>query len=335
MQHVLQKVYKDQPYIWNWRNRPSAGVEPEQHAGVLLHASHHHRIWPPHSLRPKWVEKLKEKDLSTSRRHPDGQHGVWVRCLAPGRPPGRPAGQLGLLNGRHHRPLLEERSRESCFWEGGGLLAFGPAGLWSRCEPSPSLRPPLLLLLGRSCLLCLSAWVVSAHRPLLRPLLSLHRRLRRRRPSGLNRLPHGGRLRLTWHGPLLLVAGEKRLLLGRNWPNTFKWLLQTAAMEKIQTLLDNFLRRLAPNENQDVQLSNGGASNGIVSNGHSSNGYASNGHGSNGLAQSQMTLGHKVADANKKDVWLLPCYHLVVSLVRLDLVFSVIELVCVAVSIDK
>ena len=73
-------------------------------------------------------------------------------------------------------------------------------------------------------------------------------------------------------------------------------------MEKIQTLLDNFLRRLAPNENQDVQLSNGGASNGIVSNGHSSNGYASNGHGSNGLAQSQMTLGHKVADANKKDV---------------------------------
>ena len=73
-------------------------------------------------------------------------------------------------------------------------------------------------------------------------------------------------------------------------------------MEKIQTLLDNFLRRLAPNENQDVQLSNGGAFNGIVSNGHSSNGYASNGHGSNGLAQSQMTLGHKVADANKKDV---------------------------------
>ena len=73
-------------------------------------------------------------------------------------------------------------------------------------------------------------------------------------------------------------------------------------MEKIETLLDNFLRRLAPNENQDVQLSNGGASNGTVSNGHMSNGYASNGHGSNGLAQSQMTLGHKVADANKKDV---------------------------------
>ena len=73
-------------------------------------------------------------------------------------------------------------------------------------------------------------------------------------------------------------------------------------MEKIETLLDNFLRRLAPNENQEVQLSNGGASNGTVSNGHMSNGYASNGHGSNGLAQSQMTLGHKVADANKKDV---------------------------------
>ena len=93
----------------------------------------------------------------------------------------------------------------------------------------------------------------------------------------------------------------------RNGPNTFKWLLQTAAMEKIETLLDNFLRRLAPNENQDVQLSNGGASNGTVpnghmSNGHSSNGHASNGHGSNGLAQSQVTLGHKVADANKKDV---------------------------------
>ena len=73
-------------------------------------------------------------------------------------------------------------------------------------------------------------------------------------------------------------------------------------MEKIETLLDNFLRRLAPNENQDVQLSNGRASNGTVSNGHSSNGHASNGHGSNGLAQSQMTLRHKVADANKKDV---------------------------------
>ena len=78
-------------------------------------------------------------------------------------------------------------------------------------------------------------------------------------------------------------------------------------MEKIETLLDNFLRRLAPNENQDVQLPNGRASNGTVSNGHmsnghSSNGHASNGHGSNGPAQSQMTLGHKVADANKKDV---------------------------------
>ena len=78
-------------------------------------------------------------------------------------------------------------------------------------------------------------------------------------------------------------------------------------MEKIENLLDNFLRRLAPNENQDVQLSNGGGSNGIVSNGHmsnghSSNGHASNGHGSNGLIQSQMTLGHKVADTNKKDV---------------------------------
>ena len=73
-------------------------------------------------------------------------------------------------------------------------------------------------------------------------------------------------------------------------------------MEKIETLLDNFLRRLSPNENQDVQQANGGASNGTVSNGHMSNGYASNGHGSNGLAQSQMTLGHKVADANKKDV---------------------------------
>jgi len=79
-------------------------------------------------------------------------------------------------------------------------------------------------------------------------------------------------------------------------------LWQTAAMEKIETLLDNFLRRLAPNENQDVQLSNGTASNGHMSNGHSSNGHASNGHGSNGLAQSEMTLGHKVADANKKDV---------------------------------
>ena len=78
-------------------------------------------------------------------------------------------------------------------------------------------------------------------------------------------------------------------------------------MEKIETLLDNFLRRLAPNENQDVQQANGGASNGTVSNGYASNGHtlnghASNGHGSNGLAQSQMTLGHKVADANKKDV---------------------------------
>ena len=78
-------------------------------------------------------------------------------------------------------------------------------------------------------------------------------------------------------------------------------------MEKIETLLDNFLRRLAPNESQDVQLSNGRASNGTVSNGHmsnghSSNGHASNGHGSNGLTQSQMTLGHKVADTNKKDV---------------------------------
>ena len=73
-------------------------------------------------------------------------------------------------------------------------------------------------------------------------------------------------------------------------------------MEKIETLLDNFLRRLAPNENQDVQLSNGAASNGHMSNGHSSNGHASNGHGSNGLAQSQRTLGHKVADGNKKDV---------------------------------
>jgi len=84
-------------------------------------------------------------------------------------------------------------------------------------------------------------------------------------------------------------------------------LWQTAAMEKIETLLDNFLRRLAPNENQDVQQANGGASNGTVSNGHisnghTSNGHASNGHGSNGLAQSQMTLGHKVADPNKKDV---------------------------------
>ena len=78
-------------------------------------------------------------------------------------------------------------------------------------------------------------------------------------------------------------------------------------MEKIETLLDNFLRRQAPNENQDVQQANGGASNGTVSNGtvsngHTSNGHASNGHGSNGLAQCQMTFGHKVADANKKDV---------------------------------
>ena len=83
-------------------------------------------------------------------------------------------------------------------------------------------------------------------------------------------------------------------------------------MEKIETLLDNFLRRLAPNENQDVQLSNGRVSNGHMSNGHMSNGHmsnghmsnghTSNGHGSNGLAQSQMTLGHKVVDANKKDV---------------------------------
>ena len=78
-------------------------------------------------------------------------------------------------------------------------------------------------------------------------------------------------------------------------------------MEKIETLLDNFLRRLAPNENQDVQLSNGRVSNGHMSNGHmsnghTSNGHGSNGHGSNGLAQSQMTLGHKVVDANKKDV---------------------------------
>ena len=88
----------------------------------------------------------------------------------------------------------------------------------------------------------------------------------------------------------------------RNGPNTFKRLLQTAAMEKIETLLDNFLRRLAPNENQDVQLSNGRVSNGHMSNGHMSNGHGSNGHGSNGLAQSQVTLGHKVVDANKKDV---------------------------------
>ena len=93
----------------------------------------------------------------------------------------------------------------------------------------------------------------------------------------------------------------------RNGPNTFKRLLQTAAMEKIETLLDNFLRRLAPNENQDVQLSNGRVSNGHMSNGHmsnghTSNGHGSNGHGSNGLAQSQVTLGHKVVDANKKDV---------------------------------
>ena len=73
-------------------------------------------------------------------------------------------------------------------------------------------------------------------------------------------------------------------------------------MEKIETLLDNFLRRLAPNENQDVQLSNGRVSNGHMSNGHMSNGHGSNGHGSNGLAQSQVTLGHKVVDANKKDV---------------------------------
>ena len=73
-------------------------------------------------------------------------------------------------------------------------------------------------------------------------------------------------------------------------------------MEKIETLLDNFLRRLAPNENQDVQLSNGRVSNGHMSNGHMSNGHGSNGHGSNGLAQSQVTLGHKVADGNKKDV---------------------------------
>ena len=73
-------------------------------------------------------------------------------------------------------------------------------------------------------------------------------------------------------------------------------------MEKIETLLDNFLRRLAPNENQDVQLSNGRVSNGHMSNGHMSNGHTSNGHGSNGLAQSQVTLGYKVVDANKKDV---------------------------------
>jgi len=79
-------------------------------------------------------------------------------------------------------------------------------------------------------------------------------------------------------------------------------LWQTAAMEEIETLLDNFLRRLAPNENQDVQLSNGRVSNGHMSNGHMSNGHGSNGHGSNGLAQSQVTLGHKVVDANKKDV---------------------------------
>ena len=62
-------------------------------------------------------------------------------------------------------------------------------------------------------------------------------------------------------------------------------------MERIETFLETFLRKLAPNESQVGQTANGRLSNGQVSNGQVSNGHASNGHVSNGQASN----GSKVA----------------------------------------
>jgi len=78
-------------------------------------------------------------------------------------------------------------------------------------------------------------------------------------------------------------------------------LWQGAVMEKIETLLETFLRKLAPNESQVGQTGNGQVSNGHVSNYQASNGHvyshqASNGHASNGRAQNGQTPnGTKIA----------------------------------------
>ena len=53
-------------------------------------------------------------------------------------------------------------------------------------------------------------------------------------------------------------------------------------MERIETFLETFLRKLAPNESQAGQAANGQVSNWQVSNGHKSNGHVSNGQASNG-----------------------------------------------------
>jgi len=67
-------------------------------------------------------------------------------------------------------------------------------------------------------------------------------------------------------------------------------LWQGAAMERIETFLETFLRKLAPNESQVGQTANGRATNGQVANGQASNGEVLNGQ--DGL---QTATGRKVA----------------------------------------
>ena len=72
-----------------------------------------------------------------------------------------------------------------------------------------------------------------------------------------------------------------------------KEILQGAAMERIETFLETFLRKLAPNETQIAQTTNGRASNGHSSNGQALNGQVSNGHSSSGQASNgQASNGH-------------------------------------------
>ena len=61
-------------------------------------------------------------------------------------------------------------------------------------------------------------------------------------------------------------------------------------MERIETFLETFLRKLAPNESQVGQTANGRATNGQVTNGQASNGEVLNGQ--DGL---QTATGRKVA----------------------------------------
>ena len=80
-------------------------------------------------------------------------------------------------------------------------------------------------------------------------------------------------------------------------------------MERIETFLETFLRKLASNESQVGQTANGRsnghvtnqhASNGEVSNGHVSNGQVSNGRVSNGQASNgQVSNGLHTANGSK------------------------------------